>query len=291
MSSIIVKNRVEIQTELAHRKFENPELLKDIESVIQKNRGYIYKLPLKGSSVVSSLSGGADSTVTVAILLEEFGLDVYPYFVKRSQRNSGEEWKSVEYFSNFFKKRYPDQYHDPLVMEVPNPASEIKHLLTHELLGNVGHPMRNSIIMGYGTQYAFALSAKGVKVRDIFCSFVSSDGDYLYHSTLTAMRSLMLHTCVDMGDFSWQITSLALERELGYYFDKDVLVKWAYEHDIPLEKTWTCYENASVHCGVCEACYDRKRSFEEANVPDKTKYRNKITSKEILNLNKDSKVY
>ena len=92
------------------------------------------------------------------------------------------------------------------------------------------------------------------------------------HSTLAALRSQMFHTIVDMGDITWQITSIAIEKEMGFYFDKDYLVKWAYSHQIPLEYTRTCIKRTSKHCGICECCYGRKKSFQDVNLTDKTKY-------------------
>ena len=37
-------------------------------------------------------------------------------------------------------------------------------------------------------------------------------------------------------------------------------------------KTWSCYSNKKLHCGVCESCNNRKIAFEKACITDKTKY-------------------
>ncbi|KKT48982.1 MAG: 7-cyano-7-deazaguanine synthase [Candidatus Collierbacteria bacterium GW2011_GWC2_44_18] len=267
-----IKSEETILEEISNHPKENPLAINILEKALKEFRGYVFKMPDPGTPVVSGMSGGADTTTTIAILLEEFGLEVYPFFVNRGQRSYQQEKQSVEYFSNIFKLKYPKLFHDPIEIKVPIPANEIKKDLTEKLRHDVGHPMRNSILTEYGVQYAFSLANHDKHVRNIFCSVVSSDGNYLYHSTLTAMRSLMFHIAVDMGDPSWQVTSLPVEKEMGFYFDKDTLVKWASKHDLPLEKTRTCVELSEKHCGVCDCCYDRKRSFEVAGVKDKTEY-------------------
>lgn len=267
-----VKNEKLILEEISAHPKENPHVISILENALKDFRGYVYKMPNAGTPVVSCMSGGADTTTTTAILMEVFGLEVFPFFVNRGQRSYKQEKKSVDYFSKLFKQRYPKLFHEPIEIKVPIPANEIKKDLTEKLRHDVGHPMRNSILTEYGVQYAFSLANHDKHVRNIFCSVVSSDGNYLYHSTLTAMRSLMFHIAVDMGDPSWQVTSLPVEKELGFYFDKDSLVKWASEHDLPLEKTRTCVELSEKHCGVCDCCYDRKRSFEVAGVRDLTEY-------------------
>jgi 7-cyano-7-deazaguanine synthase len=53
---------------------------------------------------------------------------------------------------------------------------------------------------------------------------------------------------------------------------KSEIMKKAIELGVPLEKTWSCYLNGLIHCGVCESCNNRKKAFREANIPDPTEY-------------------
>lgn len=263
------KKPKEILKELDTKKNENLNTIEILEESLLKLRGFIFKTPKPLTPVVVSFSGGLDSVITTAILLEKYRLRIYPFFVRRAQRAIIPEQRSVDYFTYFFRKKYPRLFCAPFKITVPIPAIEIKNNLKNN--SSIGHPMRNSIIMEYGVQHAVSLkNSKRVDVKTLFCSTTASD--QLLHSSLTALRSLMFHICVDMGDWNWQLTSIAVEKELGYYFGKDVLIKWAYQYDLPLEKTRSCIESKMRHCGKCKSCITRKQAFKMANVPDLTEY-------------------
>lgn len=51
-------------------------------------------------------------------------------------------------------------------------------------------------------------------------------------------------------------------------FSKDVIVKNAIEHSVPLELTRSCYSTKEKHCGMCESCIRLKRALEENNCTD-----------------------
>lgn len=271
----------EILELISKKSKENVETLISLENDLIRMRGHVFQMPQPGTPVVASLSGGCDSVIAMGILLKEYRLEVYPFFIDRGQRSLKYEHKSAKYFTKLYQDRYPGQCKDLMEIKLQNPAQEIKHLLNKKLIEGTGYPMRNSIIMEYGVQYAFGMKSHGKHIRDLFCSFVSCDGDYGAQTTLTALRSLMHHVCVDMGDASWQITSLPIEKEIGYYLDKDDLLKWADINNIPVEKTRSCFFDKEDHCGYCYACKHRKESFEISGIKDKTKYIDKRTFGEL----------
>jgi 7-cyano-7-deazaguanine synthase len=55
---------------------------------------------------------------------------------------------------------------------------------------------------------------------------------------------------------------------------KSEIIKKAQELGVPLEKTWSCYQNGPIHCGKCESCNNRKQAFKQAKINDPTKYQN-----------------
>jgi 7-cyano-7-deazaguanine synthase in queuosine biosynthesis len=53
---------------------------------------------------------------------------------------------------------------------------------------------------------------------------------------------------------------------------KSDIIKWCHTHHISLDKSWSCWHDESLHCGVCRACSSRKDAFREANINDYTRY-------------------
>ena len=121
-------------------------------------------------------------------------------------------------------------------------------------------------------EYAYSLQSKGVFPKTIFS--VHTADDPVLHSTLTAVRMTNLLMCQITSDYRWQFISLPIEKNLGNYYGKEIMVKWCDENNIPIEKTRSCYKDDPVHCGKCSpACLNRKAAFKKAGVLDKTIYK------------------
>ncbi len=54
--------------------------------------------------------------------------------------------------------------------------------------------------------------------------------------------------------------------------NKAQIVQQALQIDAPLHLTWSCYQNSSTACGVCDSCRLRLRGFEIAGVKDLIPY-------------------
>lgn len=261
------------------RRTEDTTVLKSIDDILVMRRCKVVKFPEPGTPVVVIHSGGMDSTANMAILTEEFGLKIYPLFINRGQTNLKWEKKSVNFFDDFFQKKYGDLYNKSFEIKLNIPPEEYKNDLraTKNLQDNlqmrlrIAYPARNPIMILLAAEYAYSMQSKGIFPKTIFTSFMNNDPPR--HSTLTAIRMLNLLLCQIMGDYNWQIMAIPLERELGNYYGKEYYVKWAYEHGIPLDKTRSCYKDQQKHCGVCyPACQNRREAFGRANVPDTTIY-------------------
>jgi 7-cyano-7-deazaguanine synthase len=57
---------------------------------------------------------------------------------------------------------------------------------------------------------------------------------------------------------------------------KSQIVQEAIKLNVPLELTWSCYQNNTKACGVCDSCRLRLNGFKQANIADKIEYEDGI---------------
>jgi 7-cyano-7-deazaguanine synthase in queuosine biosynthesis len=280
------------------RPYEDTMVIKEIESILSHKRGYVIRIPKPGSDVIHLVSGGLDSIVTWAILMEDYKLRVHPISIKTWQGKHESERKSIKFYSKLFKERYPGLYVDPFEITYPSSPPEIKQRLTKNLKDNVNPEVlkksydqkTNSFILTRKFLYPafvtfpaaraalFFEMQRNTKIRIISESILPSDGEFNESQTLTSLRGAMIAMCTFTNDYSWQIFSPCFEKEIpSLYFKKD-LIRWANKHKLPLEHTYSCLMNYKHNCGECLNCNVRKNAFAEAHVKDNTPYENNIRS-------------
>jgi 7-cyano-7-deazaguanine synthase in queuosine biosynthesis len=289
---------------IKNNPLENIDVVESIEKLLIEKRKYIVKMPKKRSEVALLLSGGIDSIVSWAILLKDYQLKVHPIFIKTGQKRNTYELMSVNFFSDFFKRKYPDLYVEPFKITFPTSTPEISKMMRKNLSKNIHpevlkknfDPVTNTIIINrkylfpaffpYPATLAvlFFELHKNIKIRTIFCSILPTDGLYNSSQTFTSIMSTTLSLCSYTNDFTWQLISICFDKNLGFFLNKEDLILWAYQNSIPIENTYSCFKGKKFNCGECIACNVRKEAFKKAGVYDKTIYlidRNK----EKLNLN------
>jgi len=118
----VKNNNYRIET----KQNEDMDLLRTLDAIFLKKRGYIVKLPPFGSSVATCMSGGGDSVANIFILLNGFHYQVYPFFINRGQSAYKWEKRAVEYYDKVFLKKFPNLYHKTLEIKINTPAREYK---------------------------------------------------------------------------------------------------------------------------------------------------------------------
>lgn len=282
-----------IAAELRKRAFENLKNIQAVEDFFLKTRGYVFKMPKQGTPVIVLVSGGLDSIITWAILLEKYRLKTYPLFIFRDTKRSPQEWAAVDFFAKYFAKKYPTLVQPPMKFSAGLLPPELKAVTSAK---NYYHPQRllEQIAVGetaalhlpahpqlilpflpffYSLIYSEYLQDRFLeKVTTVFTGFMVGDGTVVPSQSLTSLRNALLSACNLTSNYDFQYTSLALEKELGFWFKKSDFIKIGHQLKIPLEKTWTCSEAGKNQCGQCFVCLSRKQEFRAAQVPDLTLY-------------------
>lgn len=288
-----LKKNKNIIKEIISNKLENIKTIEYIEEKLSRRR---VKFNIrKNDNVILLLSGGLDSVINWGILLDEFKANVYPLFLNRNQKKLKNELKSIKFYSKFYRLRYKKNFKEPVIFYTPIPPKEIRFKILrfsdHKIRKNskqwLGIPLYSQIMIGYAIQYAYYLKLiKKIKINIIVFSFVKTDGEVMKYETLTSVR-LLNYLANELTNEKWFITSLPIEKNMGFYFSKKDLILWAQTKKIPLQNTWSCNKNMliKIHCGKCIYCSVRKKYFNEAKkisgIKDETLYLDEIKKKFI----------
>ena len=244
-----------------------------LEDILLRERGYVTRIPRK-EDVVVLYSGGLDSTVMLDMIIKEWDVKIHPLYIKRGAKAEKHEEKAVDYFYDYFKKKYPKNVGELAKVYYEVPPREFKKDFPKELAMTQGHPLRNSTLQNIAVMYAVSLNGKyGINAKTVLSGSVGEDGKEP-ESGLLSLRAQTLNTCIQLADWEWQITSPLTDIAIRDYpvYKKD-LIQYAAKHNIPLEKTRTCFSKDNYADGTCFACKKRLKAFKEAGVKDPAHYK------------------
>ena len=243
------------------------------EDILKDKRGYVAAWPINKVAVMI-VSGGLDSIITCARLMEDQGITIYPLHIERGQTNYLAEKQSIQTFSKVFKKRYPRLFKPVSYIKLNVPPTEFKPNLS-EYTKKHGHPMRDTVLQIAAVQYAVSLKSQGVTAKTIYCAVMPED--YFPHSNIESIRATNVAVCQNMDDWEWLITSPNIDLNLtDRPISKSDEIIWAHKHNLPIGLTVSCNvataETNLLNCGDCSSCNRRRAAFVEANTPDITEY-------------------
>ncbi len=201
------------------------------------------------------LSGGIDSA-TALYLTKEQTDDIYTMnmIYARSYDSEAEASRKLaraahvrEHFSillPFFKdieKRYK-----------PDPSLKISSAYV---------PARNIIFYGIAAAYAETLKASKIvfgsnaddakELPDARPTFIQRMNELINIGTRAGNEGLVIQTVNPLINLN-----------------KKEVLKLALELKVPLQLTWSCYQNSKTPCGKCRGCNNRQSAFKTLDIPD-----------------------
>jgi len=279
--------------------FEDKLVLKNLNSIFAKKRGYSFKIPQKNSAVVLLLSGGLDSIGIWHLLLAKYRLKVYPlHIVDDTAGGKENQIKSIKHYSAIFKRQFPLHFQNPIFNKkeifrlkntriILDPEVYLANLARmgrydikyQPLISPTPTRLYDYVFLAY--EYILSLKLRNkINVDTIFVSFVPDDNRYSRETTLTALRAMNLFCCMVVGDWKWQITG-PMEKDEGFYFTKADLIRFAVKNNLNLGNTWSCSLDLIRQCGMCYMCRRRRGVFRAINMIDPTPY---LINEKILTL-------
>jgi 7-cyano-7-deazaguanine synthase len=215
---------------------------------------------------VCIISGGMDSALGAKIAQEE-GYELIALHFNYGQRTEKKELdsfrkiakklnaiESYEIDLDFFKQIGASALTDSSI-DVPIDGVEEGVPITYV-------PFRNGIFLSIATAIAEKHGAEA-----LFIGVVEEDSSGYPDCRDSYIKSM--EQSINLG--TKDETKLQIKMPL-VHLKKSEIVKKSIELGVPLEDTWSCYQNEDKACGVCDSCRLRLNGFEKAGVVDPIQY-------------------
>lgn len=210
-------------------------------------------------AVVFLASGGLDSSVGMAKAIEDGDVMIYPLYIKRGAKAEAMERAALGRVFSHLKRRYPENLMAVYSVESICPPLDWKWAYSDEDVLRRGYPMRDIVLQAVGVQYAEYLNTNsGLNIRTVMIG--QTCDEVLPHATSYALRLAGYYIQQDRDDESWGIRSPLLFPEP---MTKADVVRWAVQHDFPIDLTWSCFHAGPKPCGLCQECERRQRAESE----------------------------
>jgi 7-cyano-7-deazaguanine synthase len=215
------------------------------------------------------VSGGMDSCVTASIANQNYRMAFF--HLNYGQRTENRELQAFNDIADFysvterlivdvrFLKKLGGSSLTDLNMQVSKADLESKAIPSSYV------PFRNANILSIATSYAEVIGA--VK---IFIGAVEEDS-----SGYPDCRDIFFkafNKVIDLG--TKPVTKIEIETPI-IRLKKSEIIKKGMVLKAPLDKTWSCYQNEDLACGVCDSCALRLKGFQLAGVDDPIDYKEK----------------
>jgi len=213
------------------------------------------------------LSGGMDST-TAAFIAKNEGYEIIPVHFNYSQRTEKRELKAFNDICDYLKLENRYIIDVPFFKQIGAsalvdenidvPVDGIKPGIPVTYV-----PFRNGIFLSIAAAVAEKEGAEA-----IYIGVVEEDSSGYPDCTEEFIKNMQ--KAINSG--TKPETNIEIKTPL-VHLKKEDIVKTALKYNVPLELTWSCYQNENEACGVCDSCRLRLKGFEKAGIRDKIPYK------------------
>ena len=216
--------------------------------------------------VICIISGGMDSALGATMAKNE-GYEIIALHFNYQQRTQQKELESfrkiakklecIESYEidlDFFKQIGASALTDSS-LDVPTGGIEAGVPITYV-------PFRNGIFISIATALAEKHGAEA-----LYIGVVEEDSSGYPDCRDTYIKSM--EQSINLG--TKEETKLKIKMPLVHLKKSEIVTK-AIELGVPLEDTWSCYQNEQRACGVCDSCRLRLNGFAIAGVRDPLEY-------------------
>lgn len=221
---------------------------------------------------VSLLSGGLDSTVSLAYALSK-GYEVTPLTVRYGQRHSRELESARRVVGHYGLK-------DHVVMDLDLRAFT-GSALTSAVVDVPERASASDIGEGIPVTYVPARNIIFLSVAAGLCETIGGEAIFIGANAIDYSgypdcrpeffdafeRTLAVGTKAGVEGHAPRVHAPILR------MTKAEIVRLGVDLRAPLELTWSCYQGGERACGRCDSCLLRLKGFEEAGIKDPLDYR------------------
>ncbi len=213
------------------------------------------------------LSGGMDSTLSSYIAKEE-GYEIIALHFNYGQRTQNKELESFRKICSALKIENKYEVDIPFFTQIGASSLTDKEIDIpvkgiEDGVPSTYVPFRNGIFLSI----ASAIAEKE-KAQALFIGVVQEDGSG-YPDCTNSFISKMIEA---INEGTKKETKLEIKTPLVNLMKKDIVLK-AKELNVPLEHTWSCYQEEQNACGVCDSCRLRLNGFALAKIKDPIQYK------------------
>lgn len=228
------------------------------------------KLPTKAFCL---LSGGLDSTVAMAVAINQFGAsNVIAVSVDYGQRHITELDHAKQVCDYYNIKHEIMTITDMPASMLTDESAEVPNASYADLPEGVSPtyvPFRNGQLLSKIAARASTYEGPSV----IFAGMHAEDAERDAYPDCTMHFLGAMAAAIYIGTYH----KVRLNTPLVSMF-KHEIVSLGARLNAPLSLTWSCYKGGMYHCGTCPTCRARREAFDAAGVYDHVVYEDQLTA-------------